>query len=186
MTWQNLNSNFSFLISKYPHFLRFIVILTDCLMAGQWRCKAHGSLRGHQPPNSKVWLQRVWWRQGGGQSGCRGRLVPGHRAELPGGAGHLPAMRPEEDHPVWRGQDVRWVIDVVICHYHCKKRGDRGGEIAVWLSQNQRLMLGYRHPSCIHHEICLLALKLLLEYWRCVEAWHLNRLPPEQYIRTRD
>ena len=52
-------------------------------------------------------------------------------------------------------------------HYHCdwlslwcKKRGDRGGEIAVWLSQNQRqIQQGYRHPSCFHHEICLLALK---------------------------
>lgn len=39
----------------------------------------------------------------------RGGVEPGHRAELPGGSSHLPALRTQEDHPLRRRQDVRWV-----------------------------------------------------------------------------
>lgn len=39
---------------------------------------------------------------------CRGRVEPRHWAELPGGTGHLPTLWPQEDHPLWRGQDVRY------------------------------------------------------------------------------
>ena len=65
-----------------------------------------------------------------------------------------------------------------------EKRRQGRRKIAVWLSENQikDRVIASIHHDC-HHEICLLALKLLLEYWKCVETWHLNRLPPEQYIR---
>ena len=36
-------------------------------------------------------------------------MEPGHRAELPGGPGHLPPLRPPQDHPIGRGQDV-WCV----------------------------------------------------------------------------
>lgn len=39
---------------------------------------------------------------------CRRRMEPRHRAELPGGTGHLPALRPTQDHPLRWGQDVRY------------------------------------------------------------------------------
>ena len=39
---------------------------------------------------------------------CGGRVEPRHRAELPGGPGPLPPLWPKEDHPLGRGQDVRY------------------------------------------------------------------------------
>lgn len=66
------------------------------------------------------------WARGPGQGAGQRRggcVEPRHRAELPGGPGHLPALRPPQDHPVRRGQDVR-----------CVRGGtgtlDRTGEVA--------------------------------------------------------
>lgn len=39
---------------------------------------------------------------------CGGRVEPGHWTELPGGPGYLPTLWPQEDHPLWWGQDVRY------------------------------------------------------------------------------
>lgn len=43
------------------------------------------------------WVRRPG--QGSGQR-CGGSVEPGHRAELSGGPGHLPALRTAQDHPV--------------------------------------------------------------------------------------
>lgn len=44
---------------------------------------------------------------------CRGCVEPWHRAELPGGPGHLSTLWPQEDHPLRWGQDVRYA------HLYC-------------------------------------------------------------------
>ncbi|XP_069048177.1 transcriptional enhancer factor TEF-3 isoform X3 [Lepisosteus oculatus] len=40
-------------------------------------------------------------------------MEPRHRAELPGGPGHLPPLRPPQDHPLRRGQDVRYAMTLM-------------------------------------------------------------------------
>ncbi len=50
---------------------------------------------------------------------CGGRVEPRHRAELPGGPCHLPALWPQEDHPLWWGQDVRYAQLYPPCTFVC-------------------------------------------------------------------
>jgi len=63
-----------------------------------------GRERGQQPQPGRGRLRRRQGTVGGGRGGS---VEPGHRAELPGGVGHLPAVRATEDHTVRRGHNVR-------------------------------------------------------------------------------
>lgn len=58
-------------------------------------------------PQGWEWgARRRTWQTPGEWRG--GRVEPWHRAELPGGLGHLPSLWPQEDYPLWWGQDVRY------------------------------------------------------------------------------
>lgn len=77
-------------------------IHVSCQYGAQQLERQRESRRGH---GQTEWL---WRGQDHGRR-PRGGLEPGHRAELPGSARHLPTLWKEEDYSVGRRKDVWWV-----------------------------------------------------------------------------